>query len=292
MTEKSASVFDCPDFANGKYCSALCSFRHLSAEEKSAIVEYRSLQESSGGKKRNKLGPVFIIAGMERSGTSWLYNAIRLLLLRDHSPWGPADCYRLNHITKSDIETRLTEADGRPLVIRTMRIPDSDWNENLDRVCNGQSVFVAHRDLRDVIDNCLAIGWMKHDLNQIITRLKSYTDAFEYWKAIAIGDFRYEDVIQNPVDQLKHLARLMNVSSDHSEKISKEIISLRPGMAVGPDQVTKMAPIQRVVSTHGDNGELEQTILVIPETVAKLSDIERKKIRDSFESFHDRYGYV
>jgi hypothetical protein len=91
-------------------------------------------------------------------GTSWLFNAVRLLLIHQESPFGPADSYRLNHITKSDLETRLIEAGGRPLVVRTTRIPDSDWAESLDRNGHGYMVFVSHRDLRDVIDDCLAIG--------------------------------------------------------------------------------------------------------------------------------------
>lgn len=91
-------------------------------------------------------------------GTSWLFNAVRLLLVHDDSPFGPADSYRLNHITKNDLETRLIEACGRPLVIRTMRIPDPNWAEELDQSGHGYMVFVSHRDLRDVIDDCLAIG--------------------------------------------------------------------------------------------------------------------------------------
>ncbi len=83
---------------------------------------------------------------------------MRLLLIHQDSSFGPADSYRLNHITKNDIETRLIEACGRPLVVRTMRIPDQDWAENLDRNGYGYKVFVSHRDLRDVIDDCLRIG--------------------------------------------------------------------------------------------------------------------------------------
>jgi len=102
-------------------------------------------------------------------GTSWLFNAVRLLLIHQESPFGPADSYRLNHITKNDIETRLIEAGGRPLVVRTMRIPDSDWAENINRIGHGYMVFISHRDLSDVIDDCLAIG--KHfDLK--ISRIK------------------------------------------------------------------------------------------------------------------------
>lgn len=64
----------------------------------------------------------------------------------------------MNHITKKDLETRLIEANGRPLVVRTMRVPDSDWAEDLDLEGHGYMVFVSHRDLRDVIDDCLSIG--------------------------------------------------------------------------------------------------------------------------------------
>jgi hypothetical protein len=39
-----------------------------------------------------------------------------------------------------------------------MRIPDPDWAENLDKSGYGYMVFVSHRDLRDVIDDCLTIG--------------------------------------------------------------------------------------------------------------------------------------
>lgn len=101
---------------------------------------------------------VYIIAGPERSGTSWLFNAVRLLLIHEKSPYGPADSYRLNHIKKNDLTTRLIEANGRPLVIRTMRVPDTDWAEDLEQLGHGYFVFVSHRDLRDIIDDSLAIG--------------------------------------------------------------------------------------------------------------------------------------
>jgi len=111
-------------------------------------------------------------------GNSWLFNAIRLLLIHEESPFGPADSYRLNHITKSDIETRLIEASGRPLVVRTMRIPDSDWSENLDRSGHSYMVLVGHRDLRDIIDDCLAIGKNFKSENKSNKKTKIYVFIF------------------------------------------------------------------------------------------------------------------
>ncbi|UJR26064.1 hypothetical protein I4U23_007410 [Adineta vaga] len=306
MEETFPKLFDCPDYLQGKYCHALCNYRHQTEEENQAIERYReSLTFRVHPKQSKRFGPVYIIAGPERSGTSWLFNAVRLLLIHQESSFGPADSYRLNHITKSDIETRLIEACGRPLVVRTMRIPDSDWAETLDTSGHGYKVFVAHRDLRDVIDDCLTIGWMKHNLGVILSRLKAYMTAYEYWRALATGDFRYENIHSEPIEQIKHLARLIGIESSHAEHIALEINSLRPGQAVGPDQVTKMWPAQRVIETsHAkdvDNGGNETktngnddnvtTVVVVPEQ-AKLLESERKKIREAHSEYHDRYGYV
>lgn len=81
------------------------------------------------------------------------------------------------------------------------------------------------------------LGWMKHDIGLILSRLKAYMTAFEYWRSIAKGDFRYESTQHEPDEQIKHLARLMGLESHQAEHIAREINSLRPGQAIGPDQV-------------------------------------------------------
>lgn len=65
-----------------------------------------------------------------------------------------------------------------------------------------------------------------------------------------------------------------------------------------------MWPAQRVIEAsraNGDdiddknetdnNGNENPTVIIVPEQ-AKLSEIERKKIRDAHSDYHDRYGYV
>ena len=78
---------------------------------------------------------------------------------------------------------------------------------------------------------------MKHDLGVILSRLKAYMTAYEYWRSIAKGDFRYDSIQNETVEQIKHLVRLMGIESNHGEQIVGEINSLRPGQAVGPDPV-------------------------------------------------------
>ena len=64
-----------------------------------------------------------------------------------------------------------------------------------------------------------------------------------------------------------------------------------------------MWPAQRVIEASRANGDDENesntdesevhtpTMIVVPEQ-AKLSELERKKIRDAHSDYHDRYGYV
>ncbi len=78
---------------------------------------------------------------------------------------------------------------------------------------------------------------MKHNLRVILSRLNAYMTAYEYWRLLAKGDFRYESTQNEPVEQIKHLARLMGIESTNAEHIAREINSLRPGQAIGPDQV-------------------------------------------------------
>jgi len=64
-----------------------------------------------------------------------------------------------------------------------------------------------------------------------------------------------------------------------------------------------MWPTQRVIEASrangddesvkktDDNGNETPAVVVVPEQ-AKLTEIERKKIRDAHSDYHDRYGYV
>ena len=36
MDETAPKLFDCPDYLEGKYCHALCNYRHQTEEEKKA----------------------------------------------------------------------------------------------------------------------------------------------------------------------------------------------------------------------------------------------------------------
>ena len=53
-----------------------------------------------------------------------------------------------------------------------------------------------------------------------------------------------------------------------------------------------MWPTQRVIeASRADGGHDSPSVIVVPDQ-AKLSEIERNKIRDVHSDYHDRYGYI
>jgi glycosidase len=101
-----------------------------------------------------------------------------------------------------------------------------------DCLANGKTkqyihIYAAHQIL----------GWMKHDLRVILSRLNTYMIAFDYWRSIAIGDFRYDNIHHESLERIKHLARLMSIENEHADYIMREIQSMTAGRAIGPDQV-------------------------------------------------------
>lgn len=75
MEETFPKLFDCPDYLEGKYCHALCNYRHQTEEEKQAskflivcsiiihfsipVERYReSLRLKLNPKKSKRFGPV------------------------------------------------------------------------------------------------------------------------------------------------------------------------------------------------------------------------------------------
>lgn len=91
---------------------------------------------------------VIIAAGPERSGSTWLFNCIRLLF--EHAQ-RPLDCYYLSSITDKALDSRKAgEPYQHHVLIKTHAWSD-DWV-----IERSNHIFVTHRDLRQVcyIDCC------------------------------------------------------------------------------------------------------------------------------------------
>ncbi|KAK9808857.1 hypothetical protein WJX72_005211 [[Myrmecia] bisecta] len=134
---------------------------------------------------------LIITAGPERSGSTWLFNAVRLLF---KSAKQPLDSYWLTQVTDEKLADRHGgQPGGHHVLIKTHRWSNA-WTPS-----QADHVFLTHRDLRGVVASYQRMGWA-YDIPD------TYVSEHQAWKGIANRDLAYEDIMSDPEGQLRALA--------------------------------------------------------------------------------------
>ena len=216
MWKQTSPFLDCD---NGRSCHAECELRHLDECEKAL----RNTSFSSPTR-------LVLCAGPERSGSTWLYNAVRLLM---SAAQVPCDSYWIHQLSKSKLEERLKE--GRFVLVKTHKYYSdyNDWLFGFNPV-----ILLTHRDLRDVLASYIRVGWTS-DIPE------SYVQHHLQWRNHASLDLSYEEIVSNAKTSLVKIASTVGLESrvgpDEIEQVMLRLNSLKvPVGAV--DQVTKMWP--------------------------------------------------
>ncbi|CAK0779209.1 hypothetical protein CVIRNUC_004717 [Coccomyxa viridis] len=141
-------------------------------------------------------GKVIIAAGPERSGSTWLFNAIRLLCQDSQEPLHP---YWITSLTDAKLQERGAGTANHPhILIKTHRW-SSRWRHH-----TADHIFLTHRDLRGVLASYQRVGWA-FDID------RTYVQEHMAWKDIAQHDFAFEDVVSRPAHQLEILAQELDL---------------------------------------------------------------------------------
>lgn len=209
------SSLDC----DGSSCFAECELRHLD-EFESAL---RGATSSSSQPK------LVICAGPERSGSTWLYNAVRHLY---SSTQVPCDSYWIHCLSKKKLQERLQE--GRVVVVKTHKYYSDydDWLFDFSPI-----VLLTHRDLREVLASYVRVGWAN-------TIPDSYVQHHMQWLKHASLDLSFEEIVSSPHSSLAKIAStigLTNVGEQELQQVKQRVDSLK-APATTVDQVTKMWP--------------------------------------------------
>lgn len=215
-------------------------------------------------------GKVVICAGPERSGSTWLYNALRLMLqstdYRTHSYW-------LHKISTKGLKSRGygRQEDGVQIVVKTHEWSDS-WNPKCADV-----IAVTERDPCDVINSYLRVGWLHKDIEYLKTYLSSYLSDHEKWKSVSHIVIPFEDIIDvggQEVVRLRALGALLGFDQGiNYDQISNSIKNLPVSTGSGPDPVTKLWP--RHLSS---NNEKDRHV--------SLSESEREELNQHVGEFY------
>jgi len=153
-------------------------------------------------------GPVLILAaGMERSASTWLYNAARLLIsnspeLALHFSYGWIGDW--NQIPKKNI----------------MLIKVHDFNKPL--VDKSKCILYSYRDIRDVIASCQR----KFNMTPSLELADNLVVKHENWMKVADFIMRYETMLHKKEDIVADLARLFGFANVDPAEIIESIDGL------------------------------------------------------------------
>jgi|GEM_PF-2676346 hypothetical protein len=178
--------------------------------------------------------PVYLSAGMSRSGSTWLYNALRLILAEKHPR-----LYARWVENSSGAEAVAAAADA--VLIKT-HDPTRFWS------ARATMCFTCHRDLRDIAVSLRDMGWAD-DRREMLDWVDRIRRNHDFWAPRAVRDFAYDEILGRPVELLAEMAKLCSVelSTEQCAAISAALSRLdgdRNSTAIH-DPTTLMHPRHR-----------------------------------------------
>jgi hypothetical protein len=150
-----------------------------------------------------------ICAGMVRSGSTILFNIVRLLYEHKCGASNVYGCW-IKQYDKND-----------PRHVHIVKI--HKYNEKL--IDNDTLVITSRRDIRDVAASLMRKGWIR---DGIIPSIEKVLDKYVAWYQHSIYDMSYEDMCQNRVEIIKEIAVALKLEISNSDvhKINEHIKSL------------------------------------------------------------------
>ena len=163
---------------------------------------------------------IYLATGMHRSGSTWQFNALRLLL--EHAGQAP---------TAGGWPERATLVQATNCVIKLHR-PDEEL------AAQTAMVFASHRDLRDVVASHHRMFGRSALPPEAVNVLRPIMESYAYWSARAAYDMKYEQMIADKPAELGRLATALGLAPGLDfTAISAEIdaLSFDPGRKTDGD---------------------------------------------------------
>lgn len=150
---------------------------------------------------------IIVSAGMPRSASTWLFNATRLLILKD-----PALAKNLCWGLPSDLDTL---PDDKTRLVKTHGY-DADLHKRSDYI------LYSYRDVRDAI----ASSVRKFGASPSIAMADTYIESFHLWTESANYTMRYESMLADKTGIIRSIASALALDPDNAAAVAAEIDSL------------------------------------------------------------------
>lgn len=154
---------------------------------------------------------IVLVAGMPRSGSTWLFNAANLVLnlkfnkvcatwITDYDQTANEPC----HLVKAH---RAEQVNFKPTIILTSRRP-----------------------LAECIASSVRMGWLKNDPHAIANAIKLQQQLYMYWHSMSHYEVNFADMLASPDNVIAELGKKLGVSMtpEASSAIASKLHNLTP----------------------------------------------------------------
>lgn len=201
-----------------------------------------------------------VCAGCPRSGSTWLYNVVRLLLAKSGASVYGAWVEDYDSARQEDIHVVKVHFPHQVTF-------DVDY------------CLTSRRDLRGVANSLVRIGWLKPDEAAISNRLRDYISNHAHWTEAADYELAYEQISTEPKAIIQALAKNFGVEilEDHVADVLADILQMAPPKQGEPyDQVTLLHP--RHIGEQKEWGQ--------------ITDEGLRKIQEEFLDWQRKHDYL
>jgi hypothetical protein len=186
--------------------------RELECDEDKAASEAAAnliarLAEAKRHGPQSRTNRLILAAGMPRSGSTWLYNALRLLLGDDPDL----------------VAGWVDDVAGRQAAILLVKVHDPyDLAERTDLI------FTTYRPLPDVAASLGRMGWPND-----MTAMQRVKAQREFWAPRSNCDIAYSDIVESPAETVSRIAGVLGVAN---KNIAGQLLTMKEP-ATGYDPV-------------------------------------------------------
>ncbi len=210
---------------------------------------------------------VYLCAGMVRSGSTWLFNTVRMIL---------------THAEVPDFVSGYAPDREKLLQHQNALMKYHLYRTDLKEHAN--VILTSHRDPRDVAAS--AVRQFKEEVP--LHQLEVWITAYLRWAQVADYDLRYEDLLVDRLGEVRKIARVLRLPPDVVDRLPYEkILECVEGekfghrASEGPDH-DAVNLLHKGHITDGRHGSWEGTL-----SPAYVAEIERK-----FRGWMSLHGYL
>jgi hypothetical protein len=196
---------------------------------------------------------IILCSGIPRSGSTWLYNAARLLLEVEY----PAKVYGC-WIADYD--------PSRPAAVHIVKI--HEFNDHIAK--KARIILTSHRDLRDIAASAWLRGWVTNE--QATLQFIEDAVAFHtYWLKLGAFDVPYNMIRNTPLEAIEQIATRLGISSARVDASS--ILAQLEALPMATLGVDKYNPTTLLHDRHRMDGKSGYYNEILPiEIIARIED--------------------